>query len=139
MENVNSESAPSGTNEGGARRESDSAKEGGNVKRERDRFERIYRTKLHPTSCDWEQGLKLERRAKHKYDLVDSLLESRAGMVRDEGHTQVIGGLASLTGRVWTHQRHLEFLYGPSVSVWSRAVALRLREITVPVRRASAE
>lgn len=125
-EKVHSKEALSGIGEGEETGESDFVRERSEVEAEQNSCEPVCREELHLMPCDWEQYLKLRHQAENQYHLVDSIPVLRVGMVRGDEHTQIIGGLCRLIGRVRIDGRRAKALYRSSVKVRSIDAAIRL-------------
>lgn len=64
----------------------------------------------------------MRHRAENRYSLVDGTLVTRADVLGNDEHTQISGGLGSLTGRVWIDGRSVKGRHGPSMKVrWTDA------------------
>lgn len=117
QENVDDESAPSGTENGAAKRWSDSAEEGGEVETEQDLGRLFCRGKLQLTPCDWQQYLGLGRRGDDQCSLLDGALVRRAGVVKDDEQMRTACALCSLIGRVRLDGQRGKDFHGPRVKV----------------------
>lgn len=101
--------------------------------------EPVCRGERRLTPGEWEKYPELRPQAEDLYDLVEGILVSRAWLVGDHDHTQIFSVLCSLIGRVWKDRRLVKGLYGPSLKLRSRKVALRFRGSEEGHRRKYAE
>lgn len=51
------------------------------------------------------------------------------GMVEDDEHTQIIGGLGSLIGQAWIDKRRVDCLQGRSIEIQSTDAAISLEKV----------
>lgn len=95
-----SENISPGFKEGRAAEVTDAAGERSRVEAEEGHCEPVCCRVLRLTLCDREPYLKLRHRAKDGYSLMEGIMVSLVGMVENEMHTLIIGGLCSLIRRV---------------------------------------
>lgn len=134
LESVDSGSAPCGTDSSGVTEGSYFGKKRGEVATEQESCERVCRRRLRSTPCDLEQSVEPRHRWKNRFDAVDSITVSRAGMIRGTEHTPVRGELGSLTGQVWMDGRRVKGLYRRSVRLRLTYRAVPLEKSIAPVR-----
>lgn len=68
----------------------------------------------------------MKQQAEDKFDLVNSLLVSRVGMVGDYDHIRLGSALCELIRRVWIQRRRVQVHSMPSVNVRSARAAANL-------------